>query len=183
MERRRAVGPISTRRVRIGDPIFPRRPRSRSRSLRLLYFLPFLMKYSKGSKCEKREKEKERKRKTTRIFSQSRGPEAVHSLLLFCLHIKSSSLLCAVCSSTLDTFPRNNDIEQSSSRSRSSRAFCSYYRLQTFTHRESSPHNPAFCVSGVGTAARRCASLFIQKLVCARGWYLLSTIDVRCREV
>jgi hypothetical protein len=56
--------------------------------------------------------------------------------LLFCLHIKSSSLLCAVCS-TLYTFPRN-DIVQSSR----SRAFCSYYGLQTFTHRESSPHNP-----------------------------------------
>lgn len=42
MERRRAVGPISTRGVRIGDPISPRRPRSRSTPLSLVYFISFL---------------------------------------------------------------------------------------------------------------------------------------------
>jgi hypothetical protein len=175
MERRRAVGPISTRRVRIADPIFPRRPRSRS--LRLLYFLPLLMKYSKGRKCEK-------KRKQEQGFSLSPGAQEQFSLLLFCLHIKSSSLLCAVCSSsTLYTFPRN-DIVQSSR----SRAFCSYYGLQTFTHRESSPHNPAalarlLCLRRWHCCSVLCLVIYPKTYVRAGLVYLLSTIDVRCREV
>lgn len=173
MERRRAVGPISTRRVRIGDPISPRRPRSRSTPLRsrLLYFLPLLMKYSKGRKCEKREK-RVKKSKKEQGFSLSPGTQEQFSLLLFCLHIKSSSL-CAVCS-TLYTFPRN-DIEQSSS---SRAAFCSYYGLANIHSpwkfsTQPPAHSPAFCVSGVWhCCSALCLVIYPKKLMYVRrGWY------------
>jgi hypothetical protein len=127
---------------------------------------------------------KKKKRKQEQGFSLSPGAQEQFSLLLFCLHIKSSSLLCAVCS-TLYTFPRN-DIVQSSR----SRAFCSYYGLQTFTHRESSPHNPQHTRPPFVSPALAllcsalCLVIYPKTYVRARGLvYLLSTIDVRCREV
>lgn len=115
---------------------------------------------------------KRKKSKKEQGFSLSPGTQEQFSLLLFCLHIKSSSL-CAVCS-TLYTFPRN-DIEQSSS---SRAAFCSYYGLANIHSpwkfsTQPPAHSPAFCVSGVWhCCSALCLVIYPKKLMYVRrGWY------------
>jgi hypothetical protein len=169
MERRRAVGPISTRRVRIGDPIFPRRPRSRSTPLysALVYFISFLFLWNiqkEGS--VKKEKEKKR----TRIFSQSRGPGAVQPVVVLFAHKK---LFYAPCVVVLYTLFLGTISCKAAGAGPSARIMdCKHSLTVKVLHTTPSTLARLLCLRRWHCYARRCASLFIQKLMYVReGWY------------
>lgn len=177
MERRRAVGPISTRRVRIGDPIFPRRPRSRSTLF--VYFISFLFLWNIQKEGSVKKKKKEKKR--TRIFSQSRGPGAVQPVVVLFAHKK---LFYAPCVVVLYTLFLGTISCKAAGAGPSARIMdCKHSLTVKVLHTTPSTLARLLCLRRWHCCSALCLVIYPKTYVRAGLVYLLSTIDVRCREV